>query len=160
MGSVVSSHVAQSCEAPYFPHFHSCVADMGLSPISLAATASSVADLQPELPTQPPLHVDVVADPPSDVLMQRPDDVSPGLVWPYPDVFHTACDILGFSTTSAMFGSRADPMVPRYYPTTTMIRVRRARTCFQLLGRRNRPRISAHPGTKLSQCWRKSRTKA
>ena len=48
-------------------------------------------------------------------LEQRPGEVLPGEVWPYPSTFRKACDALTFFPTSDMLGPKASHQVPRYF---------------------------------------------
>ena len=72
---------------------------------------------------------------PEDVLWRCPDEVSRGLVWPYPDVFQKACDVLAFTPTADMFGSQANHQVPRYFSVDDSDTEAAGTDVFILLGR-------------------------
>ena len=100
----------QRDDAPCFPSSHAYVADLVPLPFTLPETSSSAVSAKPESKIGSSSPVEIVASPADismqcheDVLWRCPDEVSTGLLWPYPDVFQKACDVLAF-TPHSLYG--------------------------------------------------------
>ena len=88
--------------------------------------------------------------------MAVPLEVSTGLIWPHPDVFQKACDVLAFTPTADMFGSQANHQVPWYFSTDDSETEEAGTDVFSSSWVAESAPYFCPPWTEIVRCWRKS----